>query len=117
MRIFVAWDFSGPANLTLQALQRRPPAGVEIDVPGLAAHGGEILRDRVLPGIVKADRVLVIADTPNANVGFEAGLALGLGRQVAFMVQRQPRPKWLEQPPFSRDGGDRERRGPVTQRA
>jgi hypothetical protein len=102
MKVFVVWDHTTPSlTKTLDSLKRRPPADVLFDVPMLAPAAGEVLRDVVVPGILDADRVLVVVDKPNANVGFETGLALGLGRKVALLVQRSPRPSWLSQPPFS----------------
>jgi hypothetical protein len=100
--IFVVWDLTTHAiDTTLDALRRRPPPGVSFNVPMLSPAGGEILRDVVVRGIANADQVLVVMDKPNANVGFEAGLALGLGRKIALLVQRAPRPSWLMEPPFT----------------
>lgn len=101
MKIFVVWDQTTKAiRTTLESLSRDPPAGMTFDVPMISPDAGEILRDVVLAGIQGANRVVVLTDKPNANVGFETGLAYGLGRQVALLAQREPLPDWLREPPF-----------------
>jgi hypothetical protein len=101
MKIFVVWDQTTRAiRTTLESLSGDPPTGMTINVPMLSPDAGEILRDVVLAGIQGADRVVVLTDKPNANVGFETGLAYGLGRQVALLAQRDPLPDWLREPPF-----------------
>lgn len=102
-KIFIAWDFANPElKTTIQSLLRHPPTGITFIAPGITpAASGEILRTIVVPGIVDADRVLVLLDTPNANVAFEAGLAYGLGRQLALVVQSAERPSWVRDPPFA----------------
>jgi hypothetical protein len=102
IRVFTAWDGTTKAiKKTLESLSRHPPPGFQFDVPLLQPTGGEIFGDHVVPRILAADRILVLADLPNANVGFEAGMAYGLGRDVAIVVQRTPRPEWLQRPPFN----------------
>ncbi|RYZ05445.1 MAG: hypothetical protein EOO73_19535 [Myxococcales bacterium] len=101
MKIFVVWDQTTRAiRTTLESLSGDPPTGLTLNVPMLSPDAGEILRDVVLAGIQGADRVVVLTDKPNANVGFETGLAYGLGRQVALLAQRDPLPDWLREPPF-----------------
>src|SRR5262245_55988705 len=53
-----------------------------------------------MKGMQESDRVLVIADRPNANVAFEAGLALGLGKMVALVHFGHDIPQWLKQSVF-----------------
>jgi hypothetical protein len=101
-KIFVVWDHTSQGiRSALEALERRPPMNVVFDVPMLKPAAGAILSDVVVPGVRDADRVLVVVDKPNANVGFETGLALGLGRPIALLAQRTPLPHWLQEPPFS----------------
>jgi hypothetical protein len=47
-----------------------------------------------VPEIRQSDRVLVVTDRPNANVAFEAGIALGFGKQLS-LVHFGPIPDWL----------------------
>jgi tetratricopeptide (TPR) repeat protein len=98
--LFVARDFATPGlEEALQELVRAPPRGYELRAPGVVSEGGEILRDVVVPGIMEASRVLAFVDRPNANVGFEAGLAIGLGKPTVLVrVGDDPQP-WLEHPP------------------
>ncbi len=99
--IFVVWDFTIEGlKITLESLQESPPKGHLVRVPGLSYQAGTILFDVVLKGIHQADRVLVVTDKPNANVGFEAGLALGLGKPILFAHFGRKLPKWSSQPPL-----------------
>jgi Sulfatase-modifying factor enzyme 1 len=100
-KVFVVWDFSTAGlPLLLEALKRRPPQGFTITVPGVDAAAGEIFRNIVLPGITNSDRVLIVTDKPNANVAFEAGVALGLGKPIALVHFGPAIPGWLEQSLF-----------------
>ena len=100
-KLFVVWDFSiAGLPLLLEALKRWPPKGFTIQVPGIGAAAGEIFRDIVLPGIENSDRVLVVTDKPNANVAFEAGLALGFGKRLSLVHFGSTIPEWLNQSLF-----------------
>jgi tetratricopeptide (TPR) repeat protein len=100
-RVFVVRDFATEGlEQALQNLIRRPGRDYELRAPGVVGEGGEILRDVVLPGIMEASRVLVFVDRPNANVGFEAGLAIGLGKPTALVQVGDERQLWLEHPPI-----------------
>jgi tetratricopeptide (TPR) repeat protein len=100
-RVFVVRDFATAGlEQALQNLIRRPGRDYELRAPGVVREGGEILRDVVLPGIMEARRVLVFVDQPNANVGFEAGLAIGLGKPTALVQLRNDPQEWLERPPL-----------------
>lgn len=100
-RIFVVRDFSGAGlEQALQELVAAPASGYELRAPGIASDAGEILRDVVLEGIIDADRVLVVADRPNANVGFEAGLALGLGKPTLLVEFGGDGHSWIDRPPL-----------------
>lgn len=104
MRLFTIWDFSsgGGMPLTLESLQDDYPDGFShVEVPGLRPRTGTILEDLVLPGIGRADRVLAWVDRPNANVGFEIGLAVGLGKPLALAYQGVALPSWLGLPPLA----------------
>lgn len=99
--IFVVWDFTIKGlKITLESLVQSPPHGYRVRVPGLSYQAGTILDKIVLEGISRADRVLIITDKPNANVGFEAGLALGLGKRIQFAHFGRHLPTWSSQPPL-----------------
>lgn len=99
--VFVVRDFTSEGlEQTLQNLVDKKYKNDTLIVPGLEDEGGEILRDVVLPGIIEAKRVLVLADEPNANVGFEAGLALGFGKPTVVVSWRTELPEWLQRSPF-----------------
>ena len=54
---------------------------------------GAVRKNIVQPGIKECDRLLAFVDLPNANVGFEVGYGLGLGKAVAAGSRSaQPRP-------------------------
>src|SRR6185503_18621237 len=61
---------------------------------------GEIFRDIVLPGIKRSERVLVVTDRPNANVAFEAGLAIGFGKSISLVHFGADIPTWLKDSVF-----------------
>ena len=99
--VFVVRDFSiERLKLVLQGFVQRPPKGWTVSVPGVDRAGGSILLDVVLKGIRAADRVIVITDRPNANVGFEAGLALGFGKPTLFAHHGVRLPEWSDVPPL-----------------
>lgn len=99
--VFVVRDFSvDRLRLTLEGLVKRPPAGFVIDSPSDEPRGGSVLMDVVLDGIAAADRVLVVTNLPNANVGFEAGIAVGLGKPVLFGYYGTQIPSWTSEPPM-----------------
>jgi hypothetical protein len=81
---FVVWDFQTHAlRVPLESLITHPTAALAFVVPGLTTAGlGDLFRTTVLPGIAAADRVVAVVQRPNANVSFEIGLALGLGKPV-----------------------------------
>lgn len=101
-RIFVAWDSSSTSmKINLEGLKEGEAfKHYDIDVPVLEPAAGSILNDIVIPGIKKADRVLVLTDRPNANVGFEAGLAWGLGKPILLAYRGRKLPLWTKIPPF-----------------
>jgi hypothetical protein len=98
VKVFVVWDFSIPGlDLVLSSVDRRQPQGFDVFIPGLKnrSSAGEIFRTIVVPEIRARDRVLVVTDRPNANVAFEAGIALGFGKQVS-LVYFGVLPGWLD---------------------
>lgn len=99
-RVFVVWDTSSTTlRINLEALQARPELlDAEVVVPGEGGRGR--IHDIVLEGIRDADRVLVLTGRPNANVGFEAGLAWGMGKPVLFAYHGKRLPPWTRIPPF-----------------
>jgi hypothetical protein len=102
VRVFVAWDFSDIAAHALLdgccGSTDGLPDGQNIEwlVPGITlGAAGVIGSDIVEKGIREADRVIALVDHANANVGWEAGYAIGLGIPVSFGVLR-PKPTWAE---------------------
>ncbi len=98
-RVFVVWDSTTPGlEVILTSLKKRPPNGMTIQVPALSTEvgAGEIFRNIVLPGIQKSERVLVITDRPNANVAFEAGLALGFRKPISLVHFGPVVPEWVK---------------------
>ena len=103
-RIFVVWDFQTHAlGSTLESLHRHSgTGGLHFTIPDVArAAGGDLLRSTVMPSIVDSNRLIAFLDKPNANVCFEIGLGLGLGKPVSLVAWGSVRPTWLEHPPFS----------------
>jgi hypothetical protein len=101
--VFVVWDTTIPGlELILANLHKRPPSRMTIDVPALSTDvsGGHLLQNVVLKGIMENDRVLVVADRPNANVAFEVGLALGFGKMIALVHFGPEIPLWLKESVF-----------------
>ncbi len=98
----MVWDFQTHAlRVPLESLVTHPIAELTFVVPGLTAPGaGDLFRTTVLPGIVASDRVVAVVQRPNANVSFEIGLALGLGKPVLLLAWGKERPAWLEARPF-----------------
>jgi TolB-like protein len=100
--IFIVRDFSTPAlGATLQRLKLKPPADTNIVLPDRDQLGGSILLDVVWKGIAAADRVLIVTDRPSANVGFEIGLAVGVGKPTLFVYHGADRPAWTSAPPLT----------------
>jgi tetratricopeptide (TPR) repeat protein len=98
--IYVAFDsrIEGLGEALGQLIQE---SGAERFVaPGIGDDAGEILRDIVLPALDGASQVIVMLDRPNANVGFEVGLALGLGKKVALLCFGREKPAWLDRSLF-----------------
>lgn len=101
--VFVVWDFTiRGLKYILTRFRDNPPEGYHIEVPSLEGKGaaGEIFRDIVLPGIQKSERVLVVTDRPNANVAFEAGLAIGFGKSISLVHFGAAIPSWLHESIF-----------------
>ncbi len=100
--VFVVWDFELlDVDLILTSLERQPPEGFRFQIPRReSGSGGDILLNTVLPGIRDHDRVLVVTDRPNANVGFEAGLALGFRKPTCLVCFGSSVPAWLQKSLF-----------------
>lgn len=103
LRAFVVRDFEADRTLDslLRRLKRAPPRHTTVDIPGLQHRSAEILADTVLPGIQTADVVLAIISRPNANVGFELGLALSFGKPLVLAHYGRQQPNWLKDSVFS----------------
>ena len=95
---FIVWDMTIPGLRPLMELA----AERGLSVPGLDPRGGD-LTQVVLDGIKDHSRIVVFADRPNANVGYELGYALGhLNKSVALVFSvGAERPEWLRHPPLS----------------
>ncbi len=103
-RIFIAWDSEIPSiRHSFERLQKSPPPEFTIEVLGVggSAYHGAVLEDTLEPAIERADRVLALVDRPNANMGFELGLALGRRKPAAIAHAGLDLPSWLELAPFS----------------
>jgi len=103
--VFVAYDFqiSDAMKRNLVFVDRLLDADQKLPnlfVPGLNAVQGQIWMDIVKAGILWADRVIGFLDKPNANVGFELGYALGLGKRIYLAHYEKELPEWLQYPPF-----------------
>ncbi|MCA8950631.1 MAG: SUMF1/EgtB/PvdO family nonheme iron enzyme [Planctomycetes bacterium] len=105
-RVFVIRDFSIKAvKMTLAALVEDHP---DVAVPGLddSALGsnvsqGQVFRDVVQTPLADAEAAIALVDEPNANVGFELGYAVGLGKRVALVCAGAEVPDWLKIPPLN----------------
>jgi hypothetical protein len=95
---FIVWDMTIPGLRPLMELS----AERGVCVPGLDRRGGDLI-DVVLNGINEHSRIVVFADRPNANVGYELGYALGhADKRVALVFSiSSERPEWLCYPPLS----------------
>jgi hypothetical protein len=103
VQIFVVWDFktAGDLRAALQQLADHPPDGRAVRAAGLRQQSSEILRGEILPAMIESSHVLAFVDAPNANVGFEIGLARGLGRPVTLARWGTRMPEWLPQTPLA----------------
>ena len=91
MRVFVAWDFTEPRARKLLEAVAEFGGGFASDgremvwtIPGQREQeeAGPIGSRLVARNIADADVVLALVDRANANVGWEIGLALGMGKQL-----------------------------------
>jgi predicted ATPase len=93
-KIFVLWDLSNSeVRITLQALARKPPEGISLSFADPEkVNGGDLLADILVPGIQAADIVLVVAPPAHAfvPVAFELGIAISLGKPIAWASTEQP---------------------------
>lgn len=101
MHVYVIRDFSSePVRILLEGMRELFPEwnGEPIiwDIPGLQAQGGQIARDIVYRPIRACDHAIVLLDTPNANVAWEAGLALGFGKSVRLAYVGAELPQWTQ---------------------
>lgn len=97
-RVFIIWDFElHSIRPTLEGLAAHPPEGYEVFVPGVSEEvpTGRVFEDRVRKRLDASDRVLVLTDLPNANVGFELGYALGRGKPVILASIQTKLPDWV----------------------
>ncbi len=104
-RVFIAYDFeiSGMLPANLDRVSVKPPDGYSVNWPGSpdGLTQGAIWKTVVQPEISQCDRLLAFVDLPNANVGFEVGYGLGLGKMVALARLSKTLAPWLSQPPFN----------------
>lgn len=103
--IFVIRDFEidQVVGLALEFLAKYPPDGALLSVPGVpgAVEQGRLIADVLDPAIARSQYVIAFMDTPNANVGFELGFALGSDRHVALVSASTELPEWLHAAPLS----------------
>ncbi len=101
MRVYVIRDFSSePVRVLLEGMRElfTEYGGEPLvwDIPGLQPQGGQIARDIVYRPIRACDHAIVLLDTPNANVAWEAGLALGFGKSVRLVYVGGELPPWTQ---------------------
>ena len=102
IRVFVVWDSkTRDLRTTLESLSKYWPDGMEVHILGLSPNAGEIHADLVVREIQRADRVLAVLSRPNANVGFEIGVAYGLGKEIALAILGPKLPDWADRPPLA----------------
>jgi hypothetical protein len=104
VRVFIAYDFEigGMLPSNLMQVEAKPPEGYLVKWPG-SPNGrtqGAIWKNIVQPEISRCDRLLAFVDLPNANVGFEVGYGLGLGKMVALARLSPDLAPWLRQAPL-----------------
>jgi tetratricopeptide (TPR) repeat protein len=104
-RIYIIWDFQTKANLRDNLFyakkQSKESRNIDFPDPEEGMSQGQIWLKIVKPQLDQATRVIGFMDLPNANVGFELGYAVGLGKKVALAVHLDQLPKWLDDPPFA----------------
>ena len=99
--IFVAWDSRLDGfRTTLERLKKEPGAPVLIRELGAVDPAFGFLSERVRAEVEGCDALLALVETPNANMCWELGLALGHGKRVALMSEGSNRPPWLAHPPL-----------------
>ena len=103
---FIAYDFEIAGTLpgNLEGVSGKPPPGHIVRWPGNPedkTQQGAIWKTVVQTGIQQADRLLAFVDLPNANVGFEVGYGLGLGKAVGLARTREILAPWLSDPPLN----------------
>jgi hypothetical protein len=104
-KIFVIWTKSIKSlELALGGVVRHPTRSAlgptaAFEVPGLSRGSGYIL-PQIVDGIRQADRVIAYMDRANLNIGFEVGLALGLGKPIALTRMGEAMPTWVVGSPF-----------------
>ena len=110
MRVFVAWDSQlNVVDKTFTAIRKRPPTGMSIELLGAAGQVAVGLLDTKLrAAIEESTGLLAVIDQPNANVGWEVGLAWALGLRVALATEGEHAPGWVRGTPMEsalRQGG------------
>jgi tetratricopeptide (TPR) repeat protein len=104
-KVFIAYDFEIGGNLptNLARVSAKPPEGHTVKWPGdpTGLTQGAIWKTIVQREITECERLLAFVDLPNANVGFEVGYGLGLGKAVAMARVKDALPPWLSQPPLN----------------
>lgn len=101
MRVYVIRDFSSePVRVLLEGMRELftqwNDEPLIWDIPGLQPQGGQIARDIVYRPIRACDHAIVLIDTPNANVAWEAGLSLGFGKSVRLVYVGGELPPWTQ---------------------
>lgn len=101
MRVYVIRDFSSePVRVLVEGMRELFPEWngepLEWDIPGLQPHGGQIARDIVYRPLQNTDHAIALLDMPNANVAWEAGLALGWNKSLRFAYVGSRLPPWTQ---------------------
>lgn len=100
---FVIWDtrIEGVEDV-LRCVRDPTPVGfAKVTIFGLDAEAGATWTKNVEPAVVGADRIVALLDLPNANVGYEIGYALALGKPVRLaLCGTDGAPPWCDRAPL-----------------
>lgn len=100
MNIFVIWDHQArDVRIMLQSvsyLEDLHYGGALWKIPGLSPDGPLLTVEDTYQSIRDADHIIALVDRPNANVGWEVGLALGWRKSIRLGHVGRDRPRWTE---------------------
>ncbi len=103
VRVFVAWDSQD--KIPRKVLERyvgghKQVDGFVLDVPMRSSRSTDgSIGPQIRARIDRSDRCAALIAEPNANVAYEAGLALGLGKLLVLSSTRAERKRWTKASP------------------